>query len=101
MIKLRFVQRFKQSGRRDFTELEREFVQLEQHEPTFPKARRFIPVTGREPSNTMIWEAEFNNMEEASRALEIIEGNAIHNKLFIKQSAYMLDAYTEIYEEFK
>jgi hypothetical protein len=99
-FKLRFVQRFKQYNRKQFLELERLFINLEEMQNDFPKAKRYIPVTGKEPANTMIWEAEFDSLEAACKALHIIESNTTHEELLGKQSEYMLDSYTEIYQQF-
>ncbi len=94
------MQRFKQYSKIQFLELERLFIKLEETQSDFPKAKRYIPVTGKEPSNTMIWEAEFDSLEAACKALHIIESNTTHDELFGKQSEFMLDSYTEIYQQF-
>lgn len=78
-------------------QLERQFLELERTVPEFPKGRRYQPVSGREPSNTLVWECEFPTMEALLAALRFLEADPRHEKLFVKQSRYFLDAYTEIY----
>lgn len=63
------------------------------------KGRRFVPIIGREPSNTLIWEAEFESLASATQALTAIEENAEHDALLEKQTPFMRDAYAEIYRE--
>ena len=99
-FKLRFVQRFKQSNRNDFLDLEKKFIMLERLTSDFPKAKRYIPLMGKEATNTLIWEAEFTSLAEAISALNIIESNPQHDTFFNEQSQFMLDAYTEIYQLF-
>lgn len=101
VYKLRFVQRFKQHSRNEFLELEKLFIDLERTQTDFPKAKRYIPVTGKEPTNTLIWEAEFASLEDVYNALHILAVSTEHDELFSKQSEYMLDSYTEIYQQFE
>lgn len=97
--KLRFVQRIKKEEQELFLQLEQQFVQLEQSDPQMPVGRRFLPVTGKEPSNTLIWEAEFPSWELATSALRAIEENEMHGALLERQIRCMGDTYTEIYRE--
>jgi hypothetical protein len=97
-FKLRFVQKFQAHKRKEFIKLEKKFIELEQTNPEFPKGRRYVPYAGREPGNTLIWESEFKTLEEAQKALELIESHPKHEELFQQQVPYFLDAYTEIYE---
>lgn len=95
---LRFVQRFQPSEKRAFLALEAKFAALERRKPEFPKGRRLLPYAGREPGNTLIWECEFRSLSAAQQALKLLEEDRDHEKLFRKQSPYMADCYTEIYE---
>lgn len=56
MVKLRFVQRFREEHRDKFLTYEAQFAKLERENSDFPKGRRYLAVTGREPTNTLIWE---------------------------------------------
>jgi len=97
--KLRFVQRFAASKQEQFMALEAKFAQLERQNPEFPKGRRWQPYAGREPTNTLIWEAEFETLEQAQAALELIESDPHHAELFAQQVPFFQDAYTEIYRQ--
>lgn len=98
--KLRFVQHFRQENAKEYLELEKTFVELEASAKDFPKGRRYMPVTGKEASNTLIWESEFNTLKEAQDALALILTDTRHEALFQKQVPYILDTYTEIYKPF-
>lgn len=95
---VRFVQRFRPESRVDFLHLEKQFIALEQNTPEFPKGKRYTPFSGREPSNSLIWECEFESLEKATEALRFLEYDQRHEQLYSKQVVYFLDAYTEIYE---
>jgi hypothetical protein len=96
---MRFVQYFDKCDSKAFLDLEQEFIRLEEKTPEFKCGKRFIPIIGREPTNTMIWEAEYDSMEEAVAALKLIEENTEHDVLLDKQIKYMRDTYVEIYKE--
>lgn len=95
---LRFVQRFRPSEKAAFLALEARFAALEKRKPEFPKGRRMLPYAGREPGNTLVWECEFASVQAAQQALALLEADPDHAALFRKQSPYMDDVYTEIYE---
>ncbi|HUQ67599.1 MAG TPA: hypothetical protein VM101_15660 [Flavitalea sp.] len=98
--KLRFVQSFKLEHAKEYLILEKLFVELEKDSAGFPKGRRYIPVTGKEPSNTLIWESEFSTLKEAQDALELIISDNRHEELFQQQLPYIVHTYTEIYKPF-
>jgi len=98
-FKMRFVQTYDKCDSQAFLDLERNFIELEKKTPEMKCGRRFVCVIGREPTNTMIWEADYDSMEEAVRALEIIEGNSEHDELLSDQIKFMRDTYVEIYKE--
>jgi hypothetical protein len=98
--KLRFVQKFEKANQSSFLKIERLFIELEKSMPDFPIGKRFLPVTGKESTNTLIWEADFEDLEKAVDALQVIESNSMHEKLLAQQIEFMLDTYTEIYKEF-
>jgi len=95
---LRFVQKFRPDQRDAFLELERKFIELEQATPEFPKGKRYTPYSGRESTNTLIWECEFATLADAQEALSFLEGDARHETLYRQQVPYFLEAYTEIYQ---
>ena len=99
IFKLRFVQYFDKRNEKGFLEAEKLFMLLEKKENDMTKGRRFVSVLGREPSNALIWEAEFESLESATRALTTISENAEHDALLEKQTPFMRDAYAEIYRE--
>ena len=99
VFKLRFVQYFDKRDEKDFLEVEKLFERLEEKENDMTKGRRFISVIGREPSNALIWEAEFESMESAMQALTAIQENTEHDTLLEKQIPFMRDAYSELYQE--
>ncbi|PCJ52396.1 MAG: hypothetical protein COA79_23895 [Planctomycetota bacterium] len=98
--KLRFVQKFIPSKREAFLELEKEFIKLEEETEGFPKGKRYLPYSGRESTNTLIWESEFESLEEAQKALDLISNHPNHETLYQKQVPFFQDAYTEIYQSF-
>jgi len=99
--KLRFVQHFRQENGKEYLELEKLFVDLESKAKDFPKGKRYMPVTGKEASNTLIWESEFETLKAAQDALAFIITDTRHEELFQKQVPYILDTYTEIYKPFE
>ena len=99
-FKLRIVQNFDKRDSVPFLELERKFAEMEKASGNIAAGRRFVPVIGKEPSNTMVWEAEFPSMESVFEALKTMEESDEHDKLFNEQVRYMRDNYIEIYEEF-
>ena len=96
--KLRFVQSFDKGDSGRFLEMEKKFIALEKQTGDMTCGRRYVPVMGREPTNTLIWEAEFTTMERALECLKTIEENADHEALLDEQTVYMRDAYIELYK---
>lgn len=99
VYKMRFIQYFNKSDTDQFLELEREFIRLEQQVPEIKNGKRFLPVIGREPTNAMIWEAEFESLDAATEAMSILEQNSDHDRLLNMQIKYMRDTFVEIYKE--
>ena len=99
--KLRFVQTINQSHKNEFLTLEKQFMALEKSNPHMPQGRRFLPVSGKEPTNTLIWECEFETMEAVVTQLQAIYDDPKHEELLKQQIPYMQDSYTEIYEVFE
>lgn len=97
--KLRFVQRISQENKEKFLELEREFINFEK-KFNMPQGKRYLPVSGLEPNNTLIWECEFETMELLLDQLNSIYTHPEHDRLLKLQIPFMQDSYTEIYEVF-
>lgn len=98
MYKLRFVQEIKKGNQERFLELEKKFIELEMKDSDMPNGRRYIPIMGKEPTNTLIWEAEYETLEETMRALETIEANDEHAALLAEQIGCMRRTWTELYK---
>lgn len=97
--KLRFVQYFDKKDSQRFLEIEKKFIELEQKDKNMVSGSRYVPLMGREPSNTLVWEAEFSSLEGATECLKNIEQNSAHDSLLDAQIIYMRDAYVEIYKK--
>lgn len=98
--KLRFVQKFILGKSIEFLEIEKQFAEFEKQYPEFPKGRRYLPLSGIHPSNTLIWECDFDSLEELHRAHRFLMNDSRHEDLFRKQAEYMLDTYTEVYRPY-
>jgi hypothetical protein len=98
--KLRFVQKFQPGNSIEFLEIEKQFAGFEEKYPEFPKGKRYLPLTGMHPSNTLIWECDFDTLEELQKAHQFLMGDNRHEELFRKQAQYMIDTYTEIYRPY-
>jgi hypothetical protein len=98
--KLRFVQKFQLSKAIEFLEIEKQFEEFEQRYPEFPKGKRYLPICGMHPSNTLIWECDFETLDELQAIHNFLMSDNRHEELFQVQSQYMLDAYTEIYRPY-
>ena len=96
---LRFVQRIDTAHREDFLAVERQFARFER-EHNMPRGRRYLPVSGQQPTNTLIWECEFPTLEALTQQLTAIYAHPEHERLLAQQLPYMQDCYTEIYETF-
>jgi len=96
---LRFTQQYQISNAQVFLELETQFQALEMHTPKFPRGRRYQPLAGGEPTNTLVWECAFDSLTDIEAALKIIADDPMHTELFEKQSPYIVQSRTEIYKE--
>lgn len=96
-IILRLVQRFRHSKKDEFMTLEKEFAQLE-HRGILPRGERLMPISGRDPGNTIIWQRRFESLAEAEKALKLFETNAEHTELANKQKHFFEGTWTEFYE---
>jgi hypothetical protein len=91
------VQRFQHSKREEFIALEKEFAQLE-HRGILPRGERLIPIAGREPGNTIVWQRRFESVAEAEAALKLFETNPEHTELANQQKHFFEGTWVEFYE---
>jgi hypothetical protein len=98
--KLRFVLQFKQEFMQEYLALEDQFATMEAKHPEFPRGTRYLPPSGRESSNTLVWECDFDTLEQAQQALAFLMADDRHEDLFRQQSKYILGTYTEIYKPY-
>ncbi len=84
-IRMRIIQRYDITKEKEFLDLERQFMELERRRPDFPKGVRLKPLSGGEPTNTLIWEGTFPSLEAAKQVLEFFAGDAEHEALFARQ----------------
>jgi hypothetical protein len=96
-IILRLVQRFQHAKSDEFIALEKGFSQLE-HRGILPRGERLIPISGREPKNTLIWQRRFESLAEAEAALKLFDTNPEHTELANKQKHFFEDMWVEFYE---
>lgn len=99
VYKLRFVQTYDKMDEAAFLALEKKFIELEEKSANLKRGRRYVSVIGKEAVNTMIWEAEYDSMEEAVKALKTIQENPEHDALLEKQICFMRDSYVELYQQ--
>jgi len=97
-VTMRLLQRFDIRYEREFMELERKFAELEATRPDYPKARRLQPISAGEPTNTLVWECEFPDLEAARKTLNFFHGDAAHEELFAQQVHYFQNVRIEFYQ---
>lgn len=97
MYKLIFTQEFEQKNEGAYMALERRFMQFERDNPLAPKGRRFTPYLSGKPQNTLIWECEFDTLEQAIAAKRMLEDDETHTELLEEQIRYFVRSYAEIY----
>ena len=99
--KLRFVQVFKMPNAKEYLSIEKQFAAFEVKYPEFPKGKRYLPLSGRESANTLIWECDFGTLEELFKTQVFLMNDSRHEDLFQEQSKYIVSAYTEVYRPFE
>src|SRR5438876_3727612 len=70
---MRLVQQFEHSKKQEFIALEKEFAGLEDR-GVLPRGERLLPISSRDPANTLIWQASFKDLCAAQAALKLFEG---------------------------
>ena len=96
-IILRLVQRFQHAKKEEFIALEKEFAQLE-HRGILPKGERLMPISARDPGNTIVWQRRFENMTEVEAALKLFVDNPEHTELANQQKHFFEGTWVELYE---
>ncbi len=94
---MRLVQQFEHSKKKEFVELEKQFAALE-HRGILPRGERLAPIASRDPGNTLVWQARFENLAAAEAALKLFDTNPEHTELAIKQGPLFTDSWVEFYE---
>lgn len=94
---MRLVQQFEHSKKKEFIDLEKQFAALERR-GILPKGERLAPIASRDPGNTLIWQARFEDLAAAEAALKLFDTNPEHTELAIKQAPLFTDAWVEFYE---
>jgi hypothetical protein len=97
-VTMRIIQRFKAPHEREFMALEREFATLERSRPDYPKGRRLQPIAAGAPCNSLIWEAEFPDLQSARRTLDFFAGDAAHEHLLEQQRPFFEEIRIEFYQ---
>jgi hypothetical protein len=96
-IILRMIQQFHPAKKLEFITLEKEFAALE-HRGILPKGERLMPISAKEPGNTIIWQGRFEDLCAAQAALKLFETNPEHTELANKQVHCFKDAWVEFYD---
>lgn len=94
---MRIIQRFQASKKQEFIALEKQFAALEQR-GVLPKGERMLPLAGREPGNTLIWQGRFSSLKAAHECLQQFEDSSEHTVLFAQQVQFFEDTWVEFYE---
>ena len=97
-ITLRVVQNYNIRHEKEFLELERSFAELERRRSDYVKGKRARPISGPEPTNTLIWESEFQSLKTANDWLAFLAEDAEHGRLFARQQPFFNSVRIEFYE---
>jgi hypothetical protein len=97
-ITLRIIQRFEHSHQKEFLELERKFAEMERRRNDLVKGKRLRPISGPEPTNTLIWEAEFPDIAAARDWLVANAQDTEHEELYEQQEPFFESVRIEFYE---
>ena len=97
-VTMRIVQYYDRRKEGIFFKLEKKFAKLEAGRKDYPKGRRMKSISGIEPTNTFIWEGEFNSIEEGYQALSFFDRDKEHENLFNKQSPLIEKVRIEFYK---
>lgn len=96
-VMIRIVQQFHPAMKQEFIELEKQFAALE-HRGILPRGERLMPISGRDPGNSIVWQGRFENVAAAEAALKLFETNPEHTELARKQVHCFQGSWVELYE---
>ncbi|MDD5697474.1 MAG: hypothetical protein PHH77_02560 [Victivallaceae bacterium] len=95
---MRIIQRFDVRCEDEFMKLEKKFAELESRRADYPQGRRMKPLAASEPCNSLIWEAEFPDLNAAHAALHFFSEDAEHEALRPLQLRFFEKVKIEFYE---
>ena len=96
-IVMRLIQRYDPLHKLEFHALEKQFAELE-HRGILPRGERLIPISGREPANTIVWQCRFESLCAAETAMKKIDASDEHTELAKKQHPMFQQSWIEFYE---
>ena len=96
-VLLRLVQRFQHGRKAEFMKLKKQFTNLE-HRGILPRGERLVPISGREPGNTVVWQCRFESLAAVEAAMKLFETDPGHTELAKKQGPFFQDTWVELYE---
>jgi hypothetical protein len=94
---MRLVQQYDPAHKQEFHTLEKQFAELE-HRGLLPRGERLIPISGREPANTIVWQCRFDSLAAAEAAMKKIDDSDGHTELAKKQHPMFQQSWVEFYE---
>lgn len=97
-ITMRILQQFDITKEDEFIKLESKFAELERSRPDYPKGKRMQPISSSEPCNTLIWQYEFPDINEAYKILDFFKGDQSHEKLLEEQLPFFKQVKIEFYK---
>jgi len=96
-IIMRLIQQYDPRHKAEFHALEKQFAELE-HRGLLPRGERTIPISSKEPANTIVWQCRFESLSAVEKALKLIEDSTEHTELAKKQHPMFQQSWTEFYE---
>jgi len=96
-IIMRLVQQYHPSHKKEFHDLEKQFADLELR-GVLPRGERLVPISGREPANTIVWQCRFDSLSAAEAAIKQIELCDEHTELAKKQHPMFEQSFVEFYD---
>src|SRR5687768_1614841 len=97
-VVMRIIQQFDPAHESDFMELEEKFHELERNRQDYPQGKRMQPISSLEPTNTLVWQYECQDLDAAYKTLTFFSGDMGHEELFRKQVIYIKQVTSEFYK---
>jgi hypothetical protein len=94
---MRLIQQYDPAHKQEFHSLEKQFADLEVR-GILPRGERLIPISGREPANTIVWQCRFDSLAAAEAAMKKIDTSDEHTDLAKKQHPMFQQSWVEFYE---